>query len=82
MKVKRVNLTNWVLGTPPKFTTGVKYQFIKVSDQISDPEIPITLPPNLLVIGAFYVTHDTRATTSRGRELTLDHKYFFDHTRA
>ena len=40
-----MDLANWVLWTSPKFTTGVKYQFHKVSDQISDPEIPVTLRP-------------------------------------
>ena len=27
VQVKRVDLTNWARRTPPKFTTGVKYQF-------------------------------------------------------
>ena len=38
----------------------------------------------IFLIGAFYVTHATRALeidACRERELTLDHTYFFDHTR-
>ena len=27
VEVRRVDLANWALQTPPKFTTGVKYQF-------------------------------------------------------
>ena len=27
VEVRRVHLANWALRTPPKFTTGVKYQF-------------------------------------------------------
>ena len=33
------------LRTLPKFTTEVKYQFLRVFDQIKDQEIPITLRP-------------------------------------
>ena len=33
------------LWTLPKFTTEVKYEFLRVFDQLKDPEIPITLRP-------------------------------------
>ena len=29
MEVRRVDLTKWTLRTSPKFTTGIKYQFIQ-----------------------------------------------------
>ena len=34
-----MDLANWALRTTPKFTPGVKYQFIRVFDQIRDPDI-------------------------------------------
>ena len=40
-----MDLANWALQTSLKFTTGVKYQFHRVFDQIKDPNIPITLCP-------------------------------------
>ena len=38
-------MANWALQTPPKFTTGVKYEFHQGFDQIRDPEILITFRP-------------------------------------
>ena len=40
-----MDLANCALRTSPKFTTGVKYHFHRVFDQIRDPEIPIILRP-------------------------------------
>ena len=42
-----MDLANWALRTSPKFSTGVKHQFHQVFDQVRDPEIPITLRPQL-----------------------------------
>ena len=45
VKVRILDLANWVFQTSPKFTTGVKYQFHQGFDQIRHPELPITKFP-------------------------------------
>ena len=60
-----MDLVNWALRTSRKFTTGVKYQFHKVFDQIGDPEIPITLRPRMVQYSLkMYFSGQSRLLTS------------------
>ena len=60
-----MDLANWGLRTSPKFTTGVKIiSFIRVFDQIRDPEIPITLRPLIIYI---YINVDVSKKLSIGK---------------
>ena len=45
LEVRRVDLANWALRTSRNSQEGLNISFIRVFDQIRDPEIPITLRP-------------------------------------